>query len=102
MGHDVDEIDGFVPREISGHLRFSGHREIARRRTQHRAHAANADRGKGGIRQVGDAHSDIDAFVEEMHYPVDEQGIDGNIRVAVQQIDEYRRQNDTAEQRRSR
>ena len=95
--HNIDKIDCIVRCEIAWRLRITRCGKVVGRRAKHPAHAANADGGKRGIRQFGNTHRNVDALVDQVHHTIDEQGIERNVRVAFQQIDKYRRQDDTAE-----
>ena len=71
------------------------------------AHALNALHDKlsasDGVEvEFGDTHGDVDSLLEHVDDPVDEHGHERDVGVAVQQIEQDRRQHHAAEQHRGR
>jgi hypothetical protein len=58
--------------------------EIAGRGTEHPPHTADPDRGEGRVGQHGDADGDVDALLDHVHDPVDEEAGERDLRIAVQ------------------
>ena len=49
---------------------------------------------------MGDAHAHIEAFLDEVHHPVDQQRAHGHARMAGKEIKDHRRHEQAAEHRR--
>lgn len=67
--------------EVGGCQRDAVLLEVGRRPAGHAAHGSDLDGGEARIRQVADADRDVDAFLDDVHRPVDEEGASRHERI---------------------
>lgn len=86
--------------EVGGGLRGAVAGEVAGSAADDPAHRADPERGEAGIGEVADADRDVDALLDEVHRPVDEQRAGGHRRVGVEVVGEDRQDVEPPEQHR--
>ena len=74
--------------------------EIFRRRAYHASNVADADRSRGRIRQLADAHADVQSLLEQVDDAVEQHGRNGHFRKAAEVLDDARRHVHAAEEHR--